>query len=439
MKKLYEKIINKILGRVNSSESVVTKLPANPNYSAVVVKVRSITTLNNCDNVVSVPLLGYSAIVSKDIQVGDVGIVFPPETQLSEEFCYENNLFRHNEKNKDVESKGYLEDTRRVKAIRFRGNTSNALFMRLDSLKFTGVDPSALSEGTEFDTLNDHEICKKYEIVRKLPNNQQPKVRISRVDAKHMPEHFDTENYFRWSDTIVPEKQVIVTQKLHGSSIRVGNTIVKRKLNLVEKTLDALGVKVVPTEYDYIYASRKVIKDPNNPFQNDFYDNDIWTDEGKKLRGRLPENYIVYGELIGWTSSGMPIQKDYSYGLPKGTAELYIYRVAVVNNQGLLTELSWDHVMEFCSANGLKHVPEIWRGLHKDFDVKKYMDVRLAEMYKGLVSVPQGFVDEGVCVRIDTRQPLIYKAKSPIFLEHESKMLDENVIDLEATQTEDAV
>lgn len=414
--------------------------PVNPNYAAVVVKIKSIIDLPNCDNVTSTPVMGYTCIVGKDVKVGDVGIVFPPECQLSEEFCFENNLFRHGDRNKDVNVKGYMEDNRRIKAMKFRGNTSNALFMRLDSVKYTKINTSDLSEGAEFDSLEGHEICRKYVVPTRSNGvtNQQPKKRIQRVESIHMPEHFDTENYFRWAESILPDQEVIITQKLHGSSIRVGNTIVKRKLNLIESLLNKLGIKIQLTEHDYIYASRKVIKDPNNPFQNDFYDKDIWTDEGRKLQGLLPENYIVYGELIGWTSNGMAIQKDYTYGITQGGAELYIYRVAVVNNQGIVTELSWDHVKEFCKNVGLKHVPEIWRGKHKDLDIKVYMDKRFGWFLDmpNTIDVGLGLVDEGVCIRIDSLTPKIYKAKSPIFLEHETKMLTEEAVDLEATQNE---
>jgi hypothetical protein len=202
--------------------------------------------------------------------------------------------------------------------------------------------------------------------------------------------------------------------------------------------LKRLGVNITPTEYDYIYASRKVIKDPNNPFQKDFYDTDIWTDEGKKLRGLLPENYIVFGELVGWTANGNAIQKDYTYGIPQGQAKLYVYRVTVINNQGIQTELSWDHMVEFCKGIGIETVKEIWRGKHKKFDAYKYMDKRLVTKYKNCLDCGKDQVDEGVCIRIDSLHPKIYKAKSPIFLEHETKLLDEGVVDLESAQTDDA-
>ena len=44
--------------------------------------------------------------------------------------------------------------------------------------------------------------------------------------------------------------------------------------------------------------------------------------------------------------------------------------------------------------------------------------------------------DEGVCIRIESGMiPEIYKLKSPIFLQHETAMLDKDVVDIDADET----
>lgn len=414
--------------------------PENENYCATVVKLKALVPLENSDNIVGTPIFGFQAIVSKNHQVGDIGIVFPVETQLSEEFCRENNLFRHNDLNKDKEQKGYLEDNRRVKAVKFRGNVSNALFMPLESLSYLGIKIADLKEGDEFDKIEGHEICKKY-VVRLAGSrqNHQPKPKtFKRVDTKYIPEHFDNDNFFKFRDQLKPEQEIVVTQKLHGTSIRIAHTIVLRKLNLFEHVLKFLGVHIQETEMDYVFGSRRVIKDVNNPYQADFYDVDIWTQEGKKLEGVLPENFIVYGELIGWTPTNAPIQVDYTYHLPQGVCELFVYRIAFVNKEGIVVDLAWEHLKEFCSSHGLKYVPEIYRGTLKDFDVSKYLDKKLNDEFRNALPVGEKLVDEGVCIRVDKMTPYILKAKSPIFLEHESKMLDKGEIDLETEGSENA-
>lgn len=163
---------------------------------------------------------------------------------------------------------------------------------------------------------------------------------------------------------------------------------------------------------------------------------DVWTQEGKKLEGMIPENFLVYGELVGFTAEGKAIQHGYTYDLTGSDCALYIYRIAFVNSQGFVVDLAWDQVKTFCKERGLKYVPEIWRGKHKDFKVQHFIDVRLTDHFDVAVTLSgKDTVDEGVCIRTDGIIPYILKAKSPLFLEHESAALDKEVADLEADQS----
>lgn len=409
--------------------------PKNSNYCAVIAEIKNIIPLFNCDNVVATTLFGFQAIVSKTTQVGDLGVFFPAETQLSDEYCCANNLYRHKELNKDPEMTGYIEDNRRVKAVKFRGHKSSALFMPIDSLAYLNVDSDDFKEGDEFDELKGHEICQKYVVITrgsgKANHQPQPK-RFNRVDTKFIPEHFSTDNYFRNNHGIAPEVDIIVTQKLHGTSIRVANTIVKRKKTIRDHVASLFGVKVQETEFSNVFGSKRVIKDSNNPYQQDYYDIDIWTQEGKKLEGLIPENFIVYGELIGYTETGKAIQTGYTYKLPINTCELYIYRVAFVNEKGFVVDLTWDQVKEFCQQRALKHVPEIWRGRHEEFVATEYLDKKLKDIHVNCLELDDNkTVDEGVCVRVDRLTPYILKAKSPIFYEHETALMDKGDVDIE--------
>lgn len=421
------------------------KEPANNNYTATVVTIKQIVPLKanketkaqDCDNVVGTPLFGAQAIVGKDTKVGDIGIVFPHETQLSEDFVYENNLFRHTDQNKDDGKAGYLEDNRRVRGMKFRGHRSDCLFLPLSSLKYTKVDISKLEEGDSFDEINGKEICKKF--LRKVPKSRIEKNKkdrsFVRVEKKFMPEHYATDQFFKNEDAIPPNRRVVVTQKIHGTSIRIGHTIVKRKLKPQEKLAKKLGVKVQDTEFDYVYGSRRSIKDINNPNQQHFYKHDIWTEEGKKLQGLIPENFLVFAELVGWNPDGGPIQKNYTYKIAHGISELYVYRVAHINGEGRVTDLTWDQIKEFCRDIDIKHVPELWSGQMKDFNPREWLDVRFNDELHGgypqALPLDKGFIDEGICIRVDGLTPYTLKAKSPMFLQHETKMKDEEVADTE--------
>lgn len=414
------------------------KEPENKNYAATIVRIEHLNKLENSDNLLGAPLLGMQAVVSKETEVGTVGVLFVAESQLSDEYTAKNNLFRHHEFNEDKEKTGFIEDNRRVKAIKLRGNRSDALFMPLSSLAYTKVDLGDLNIGDAFEELNGYEICKKYENKRKsYPTHEKNKHKVfTRVDEKLFPRHYDTTQYYRVLETYKPYTEIIVTQKLHGTLLRFSNIPVKRKLSLIERVVSKLGVKVQSDEYDNVYGSNRVIKDANNQNQMHFYEHDIWTEAGKRFDDMVPENFVVYGELVGWTPDGAPIQKHYTYRVPHQTNEVYVYRVAQINGQGIMTDLSWNQVVEWCRDRGMKTVPELWRGKHQDFKPEEWLDTNYhSKLHGGYANaVPlddDSPCDEGICIRVDGIAPYITKVKSPEFFAHETKMIDEEAIDME--------
>lgn len=407
----------------------------NVNYAATVVSIKSIIQLEGCDNIVATPLLGYQAIVGISTAVGDLGVVFTAETQLSDEMASFNNLYRHSERNQDKDSKGYLEDSARIKAVKLRGHRSDALFLSLDSLAWTGADLSQLKVGDTFDYLNGNEICRKYEVKTKNPTGTKTQQSKSRVEEKFFPKHFDTENYFRNSTAIPAAARISITQKLHGTSLRVANIPVDRKLSWLERLAKRFGVRVTETEYSMVYGSRNQTKDANDPENRHFYETDIWTLAGREFDG-IPQDYLVFAEIIGWTPGGAPIQTGYTYALERGTFATYVYRVATINSQGRTVDLSWEQVETFCEAHGLKVVPTLYRGLMASYDPEEiaadFLDKKFHLDYPQAVPLSKDSkCDEGVCIRAEGLTPKVFKAKSPMFLQHETKMLDKEVDDIE--------
>ena len=74
---------------------------------------------------------------------------------------------------------------------------------------------------------------------------------------------------------------------------------------------------------------------------------------------KLPKGMTVYGEIVGWIDDNTPIMpkcnnskvKDkqfrkqygeetiFTYGCPKGENHLYIYRITMTNEDGIVIEL----------------------------------------------------------------------------------------------------
>ena len=415
--------------------------PANANYAATVLRIPAMLDLPGLDNLRGVPTFGCQALVSKDHEVGELVVAFTAEVQLSEEYARSNNLFRDPTLNADPEQKGFVESNRRIRAIKLRGHRSDALLMPLKSLSYTGVDISQLKEGDAFDALNGHEISRKYVIPMK-PGSTAGKAKIERafrrVTDKQFPMHIETDNYWRCKHLLRPDREAVVTAKLHGSSGRWGVVPALRQKGRVERFINR-WIKTPDYEHMAIAGSRKVIKEGLTG-QNDYYGFDLWNWYAKRLEGLIPEGTILYGELIGYLpDTDTPIQKGYTYNLPVGQCELLVYRVAMINSHGVLADLSWDGVREFCQARGLKWVPEIARVSVADLDdvVDSLMDLRFLEDLDSTTDpcLPlsnKGTVDEGVVVRQEGIVPVLLKAKSGQFLSYETKQLDTGEADLES-------
>ncbi|AOE43790.1 RNA ligase [Gordonia phage Bantam] len=451
--------------------------PLNPNYAATVIELGSPTTLANLDNLVGFPVYGLQALTTKDHFAGELMVAFTAETQLSEEFARENNLFRKTELNADPEAdRGYLEENRRVRAIRLRGEKSSALLLPVSCLTYAGVDPSDLESGMTFDQVNGHEICRKYVVPVKGGNanraaKQAEKV-FRQVDERVFPRHVETANFWRSLNELKHyASELIITQKLHGTSVRAGNVPVlnppiEPRFNGLRRSLGLKPKPAVPAttvwaeDTRFTVGSKRVIKD-ENATQGFYGDVDVFTVVAEELlAGKIPENYMVYGEIIGWVpGTDKPIQKGYTYGLPEGRADLYIYRVATINRTGQIADLPWDAVKTFCRERGLKWTPELFRiparilQEREDreilvFNIEDILDHRFEDAYlrDGLdwadkpvpLSDPKS-VDEGVCIRQDYGVvPTILKAKSPLFFEYETKQADKGEIDIETLESEAA-
>lgn len=426
----------------------------NPSYVATVVRVEpdDLFTLDGLDNLRSYTKFGMQALVSKATQPG-LYLLFSTEVKLSEDFARANNLHRDTTLNADpTVTTGYLETNRRVKAIKLRGHRSESILIPVTSLTYLigakGV--AQLAEGDVFDSIDGKEVCRKYLVKEVKPGSgQKAKARVRRVDDRVFPEHLDSENYFRNMLKVPDHGHVTVSQKLHGTSVRYGRVPAYADRTRWERIKDrVLRRRTERLEQRFVVGSRRVVKSIDlsaEEGKRHYYgDGDLWTSyaEKNRLDQVIPPSHLVYGEIIGWTPDGAPIQKDYTYDLPVGEAKLYVYRVAMVTDEGRTLDYSPAQMRAFCEDRGLAVVPELWAGPHHAFFADEWLEHRYYDEWINLKAtftmtpVPlsdKKLVDEGVCVRYDGAYgPFVLKAKSPSFVQHETKMLDAGAEDLEA-------
>lgn len=402
------------------------------NYCATVVKIDRLFPLENCDNLLWFSVFGFTAIVSKDTKEWDVWVVFTAETRLSDEYLKNNNMYREPTLNKDNSQKWYIEANRRVRAMKLRGNISSALFMPLESLNYV-CDSSKLNIWDTFNEIDWISICEKY-FIEKL-NGKENKTKWStkvfkRIDNIVFPEHIDSENYFRNKQYYNDDDDVIVTQKLHGSSLRMWYVRCKRNIKRYEKLLSKLWITINHEEYDYVWTSRRVIKNWEDSW---YYTNDIWKQWLDKYKSSLPKDWIFYWEVIGWDWE-KPIQKNYTYNLPKWELDVYIYRISIVNPDWISMEMPLEEVIDWCNNHWMKSVPLLWRWKHKDFIAEEWLNKTYYPIHNVVPLCEQSPCDEWCVVR--RNNPLyVTKCKSPDFLQMETKMLDEWVLDIESWES----
>ena len=435
--------------------------PKNPNYAATVVVVDKLVPLSNCDNVQGAVIYGNHVIVGKDTALGDIGIYFPLECALSKEFLGENNLYRKAEfGNKDAGAKGgFFEAHGRVKALKFRGHKSEGFFCPLSFLNYLGHDSSEYTPGMTFDAIDEREVCRKYVVRTSTPRSggkqgKKASVKDAIVDGQfHF--HIDTEQLRRNIHKINPENYISISDKWHGTSAVYANILVKRELPWYERLARTVGIRVQEAEYQGVWASRRVVKGVAGEARKDavhFYGADIWGIVGKEVLPLLPKGITVYGEIVGWMPDGGAIQKGYHYGCPQGTHKFLVYRVTFTNADGKVYEFSWPACKEFCAAQGLDMVKEIWYGKASEFvgtegltDIEfhacllfkmehEYACDEMCEYNNREVPA------EGIVVRVDRLESCeAYKLKNFAFLKRETELLDKGEEDIEESGASEEV
>jgi len=438
------------------------------NYACQVIKLPNKLMVKGLDNLVEVNVQGNSCLISKDADEHSLYLFFPVESVLSHEFLSNNNLYRHNDLNLDKAKKGFFEDNKRVKALKFKGVISSGFVIGIEALSYLGLDVSNFECGQEFNLINGQPICHKYlkkkRNLRTHEENKKQKLIDEMVDLKLAPEHFDTEHLLKYVDKMSLDDTIFVTYKLHGTSARYFNTLVKRKLSVFERIAKCLGIKVQTEEYAQICASRRVYKSvgfERLSNKNDFYSSgDIWTMVGKEyFEGKLFQGEAVYCEIVGKSYSGESIQHNYTYGFNKPM--VYVYRISNINPQGIEIDLPYEHMKKRAEQLGVNVCPEFFKGTLRDFigycltntcisnelknsvvDESTKTEYLTEIFYNHLLEKPSildnSVVEEGFCIRRDFYpRPNIFKIKSKQFLLHESNMNnDEAVQNIEDEQAE---
>lgn len=438
-----------------------------------IVKIEHLRPHTNADRLQIATIFGNDVIVDLNVAIGDIGVYFPSDLQLSKEFCEINDLVRRKDENGNP-CGGYLDpDKRNIRPIKLRGEKSDGLYLPIKCLEYT---QGRLKIGDRIDVVNGHEICCKY--IPVIKNKTSSKTKKCNKVRKHTApvaplflEHADTEQLNYNLDAFKAGDQIEITLKMHGTSNRVAYVPVLKKFKrtLFDRILGREGKPIY--EYDYISGTRRTVLDS---FNGGFYGSNAFRKQFEdRLRGKLYKGEEVYFEIVGFTDAGTPIMpigdnnkvgedfvKQYgektvfSYGChplevdinPRyfeghieedivkeyHQSEMYVYRMTMTNEDGDVVEYSPDFMRYRCEQMGVKCVPvfakatidcegvhiyapdnKLYGFVHETDNVGDTVKLVAEKFYDGPDPIGKTHVREGVVVRIVNRPKFCaYKHKN---------------------------
>lgn len=387
-------------------------------YKAYVTTLKNVRKHPNADKLLLADCFGNTICVSLDYTEGMVGVYFPTDGKLSEEFCAQHNLVRKKDEN-GVNIGGYLDpEKRNITAIKLRGEKSDGLFMPISCLDYCfdkGTAAENLAVGDTIDIVNGHLICEKY-----IPKNAsrtsaggagtRAHRRAKRSIAPTFFEHADTEQLAYNLDAFKSGDLVEITLKMHGTSQRTGYLKVFKgmKRTFWDKIFRREGTEIY--DWGYVSGTRRTVLDD---FDGGFYGSNAFREtHARQFEGKLRKGETVYYEVVGFTDTGAGIMgagnneklgKDFvkqygketifSYGcephpssieylgasamnfdngvvpstiyktkeeLPQ--SDMYVYRMTMTNEDGEVVEYTPDFMRYRCEQMGVKCVPVFWTG-----------------------------------------------------------------------------
>lgn len=415
-------------------------------HKAIVAQIDNVEPIQGADKIQVAHVLGEQVVVSKDAKVGDVGIFFPVDIQLSEEYCYENNLFRDASKNKDTTKKGFFDDNRRIRAQTFMKVKSCGYFANLQSLEYTEI-PNAMGQGVfalgeHFDTVNGYKICQKYISIeaQKVMNASDGSKKLSKQSLfPTFEKHVDSEQFKHFTSNIKPGSLLSFHAKVHGTSFRVGLVRKIRELNFWEKILNKLGGDIQDYTYELTVGTRNVIIE--NEEKEGFHGSESFRFEvAKVLEPHLEPGMIVYGEIAGFVN-GKPIMpngdvkslKDkrytqkygntnvFSYGCKEHEYRFHIYRITRETVNGENIDMSAKEVESWATKRGLLATVEVSPQMVYDGN-EEYLRELVEELTERPSVLTADYINpnqigEGIIIRVDYdgSTPKFFKSKSYAF------------------------
>lgn len=405
-------------------------------YEAIVCRLTNVRAHPNAQKLKLANACGFQLVIGLDRAEGDLGLLFIPGTQIDSTFLVANKLYRKDPAT-GAQWPGFFESNGKVRATKLRGEWSEAFWIELSALDYLseGYRPVYPEEGATFTEFMGRPICRKYESLQQLrekahyqkQGKTSPKYRFP-----HFREHFDT-GQLRHNLNRIPEGALLyLTQKCHGTSGRTGYLLGDAKLNRFQRSWNKYcgwtGLKYPQQSWQHISGTRHAVMVWDSEKDVGYYSGTTFRSTiHKELAPLLSKGQTLYYEIVGYDDharSIMPAHQlddpelvkqygqkmTYSYGCdPDGFCTIWqrsgwtrfrvlVYRITQTNEDGDVTELSWERVKQWCQTHNVESVPEFARTFHTTVEDLLALCRTHAD---GPDVLDHRHFREGVCVRVE--------------------------------------
>lgn len=360
-----------------SFEELTTGSPE-PAFTTDIVEIESVQKNPESDFLYIYKLKGFELYLqsSRVYSVGDKAVCIHVDSVLPVEL--EAKLFPEGSKIK-------LEN-RRIRAIKIRKFISQGLLLPLEDLETIVPDIHMLSVGSD---IRERLGIIKYEPpVKETPNV----LRTGNPETKNpLFKEFTDLDHLKWNPDVIEEgTEIVLTEKLHGTSARFGKLPFTRNVmrnTFWHKVKRFFGFKPefdLVTEVQSCIGSRKVQIHMKPKGWKGFYETNVWSivEDKLNLTSKLPVGFELFGEIVGPS-----IQKGFHYGMKDGEYDFYAYDLMI--NQKYV---DYDTFVKFCDDSGIKRVPEVYRGSYNIDKINKHVS-------GASVATPIQKIREGVVIR----------------------------------------
>jgi len=302
-----------------------------------ICKVDKIETHPNASKLDLVIIKGWQCIVGKgNHKEGELVIYCPPDSIIPNNLIEKYNL-------------EFLKKNGRVGRIKLRGCLSEGLILDLTCLP---IDyKSHLKEGSDVASILN---ITKYEVPEPSYNACSSNKTISkRKKNSQFSEYTDIDNIKNYKNIFTEDDTIVISEKIHGTNARYGYLEIEYRgfLGCFKKLYHKYITKKT---HEFCYGSHHMQKDFWNRNKG-YYEGDVYYQIAKRynLDRTIPQDYIIYGEIIG---KGI---QDLTYGLDEIDVKFFD-----VKYKGKY--LSYNKFIEFCLYRNLPVVPTLYIGQFKD-------------------------------------------------------------------------